>query len=348
MKNLDINLWRSTLLNHFKYNLEKFATTTENKDVYCLILDCHATYGNVNLKWNTLDSFKKHVNKHYSSYTSDKLLGFRGLEYNVGDFSYEDTKQPELINEFEQLYEAKLSEFFDDEDEESSNELTQKFINALVEIIFELRPTFSKLNKTGHFISFIVEHDSEYYEYIKKTVTIEDYYKAFPEVKEYEQYLSIISSTSKEEQVTHWSNLLYEFIIGNETEGTRSLKQMYRHKYDVEEEIIKLGVIASREVVTLFEVFSGYTPSIVGQIIQSDSHTRWMFLSILIDINNANEETINRLKQILIRKYEVDNEVQECINIARTLHTLDSVRFPEEMHDEGRLRLLNYEEYKNI
>ncbi|WP_315371273.1 hypothetical protein, partial [Paenibacillus xylanexedens] len=69
MKNLDINLWRSTLLNHFKYNLEKFATTTENKDVYCLILDCHATYGNVNLKWNTLDSFKKHVNKHYSSYT---------------------------------------------------------------------------------------------------------------------------------------------------------------------------------------------------------------------------------------------------------------------------------------
>jgi hypothetical protein len=270
MKNLDIDLWKSTLLNHFKYNLEKFSITTENKDVYCLILDCHATYGNVNLKWNTLDSFKKHCNKHYSSHTSDKLLGFRGVEYNVGDFSYEDTEQPELINEFEQLYEAKLWGFFDDEDEESSNELTQKFINALVEIIFELTPIFSKLNKTSHFISFIVEHDSEYYEYIKKTVTIEDYYKAIPEVKEYKQYLSRIYSTSEEEQVTHWSNLLYEFIIGNETEGIRLLKQMYRHEYDIAEEIIKLGVIASSEVVTLFEVFSAYTPSIDGQIIQRD------------------------------------------------------------------------------
>lgn len=347
MKNPDFSLWKSTLLNHFRNNLEKFATTTENKEVYAVILDCQAAYGSVNMKWNTVDSFKIYAEKHCSSYPPDQLLGSRGVEYNVGDFSYEDSKQPEEINKFEQWYETILSEYFDQEDEESWNELTQKFIHTLVEIIDELAPTFSKLNTTGDFIAFIVEHDSDYYEYIKKTVTIEDYYKAFPEVKEYDQYLNHIYSLTKEEQVTHWCNLLYEFVTEADTDGTRAFKQMNRNEYDAEDEIKKLGLIASSKVVTLFEVFSGYIPSVDGVIIQSESYTRWMFLSILIDIKHADEETINRLKQILIRKYEIDNEVQECINIARTLHALDSSRFPEEVHDENRLRLLNFEEYKN-
>ncbi|SFS40892.1 DUF4303 domain-containing protein [Paenibacillus sp. 453mf] len=182
MKSPDFSLWKSTLLNHFRNNLEEFATTTENKEVYAVILDCHATYGSVNMKWNTVDSFKKYVEKYYSSYTSHELLGSRGVEYNVGDFSYEDSKQPEEINKFEHLYETILSKYIDREDEESSNELTQKFINTLVEIINELTPTFSRLNKTDNFISFVVEHDSDYYEYINRNVTLEDYYKAFPEV----------------------------------------------------------------------------------------------------------------------------------------------------------------------
>ncbi|SDG40149.1 protein of unknown function [Fontibacillus panacisegetis] len=347
MKNLDFNLMKSLLLDHFRKNLEKFAATIENKEVYAVILDCHATYGTVNMKWNTVNSFKNRADKYYSSYTPDQLLGARGVEYNVGDFYYEDSKQPEEINNFENLYENVLSEYFDSEDEESYNELIQKFINTLVEIVYELAPTFSQLNKTDNFIAYIVEHDSDDLEYIKKTVTIEDYYKAFPKMKEYDQYLSTIYSLPKEDQVTHWCNLLYELLIEKDTDGTRSLKQMYRNKYDVEEEIIKLGLIASSNVVTLFEVFSGYVPSVDGLIIQSEIHTRWMFLNILIDIKNADEETINRLKQILIRKYEIDNEIQECINIARTLHALDSSRFPEEVHDKSRVRLLNFEEYKN-
>ncbi|SFS40898.1 hypothetical protein [Paenibacillus sp. 453mf] len=122
---------------------------------------------------------------------------------------------------------------------------------------------------------------------------------------------------------------------------------MNRNKHDVVDEIKKLGVIAASKVVTLFEVFSGYIPSVDGIFIRSESHTRWMFLKIIIDIKNADMETINRLKKILIRKYEIDNEIQECINIARTLHALDSSRFPKEVHDENRLRLLNFEEYKN-
>lgn len=347
MKKIDFNLLKSLLLNHFRNNLEKFAITTENKEVYAVILDCHATYGSVNMKWNTVNSFKKYTDKHYSSYTPDRLLSFRGVEYNVGDFSYEDSKQSEEINEFEQLYEALLSEYFDSEDEDSSNELSQKFINTLVEIIYELAPTFSQLNKTDDFIAFIVEHDSDYYEYIKKTVTIEDYYKAFPEIKEYDQYLNTIYSIPKEEQVTHWCNLLYEFLIESDTDVTRSFKQMYRYEFDVEGEIIKLGSTAAGNVVTLFEIFSGYIPAVDGSVIQYTESTRWTFLSILMNIKSADEATINRLKEILIRKYELDNEMQECINIARTLHALDPLRFPEEEHDERRFKLLNFQKYKD-
>ncbi|WP_438349896.1 DUF4303 domain-containing protein [Paenibacillus sp. FA6] len=346
MKNPDFNLFKNLLFDHFRSNLETFASTTENQEVYAVILDCYATYGTVNMKWNTLDSFENHVRKHYSSYTEDKLYGFSGVKYNVGDFYYEDSIQPKEIKTFNSLYEAKLSEYFDIQNEESLNELTRKFINILIEIINELEPTFSQLNKVDSFIAFIVEHDSDYFHYIKKTVTIQDYYKAFPEIKEYDLYLDRIYSLPIDHQVSHWCDLLSDILIEKDTDETSSYKQMNRNKYDIEDEIKKLGSIAASSVVSLFEIFSGYNPTIDGSNILSNQDTRWLFLSILIDIKNVDEATIDRLKQILIRKNEIDNELQECINIARTLHALDSSRFPEEEYDEGRFRLLNFEEYK--
>lgn len=346
MKKLDFNMYKSLLIDHFRTNLENFAKTVNNKEVYAVVLDSHATYGTVNMRWNTVFDFEKRVEKFYASYTEDRLNGISGVKYSVGDFYYEDSIQPNEIKTFGLSYDETITNYFDNEDDHSLNELMEKFINVLVEILDELKPTLSLLNKTDNFIAYIVEHDEDVDTYIRRTVTIEEYYRAFPEIKEYDHYLEIIYSLPKEKQVIHWCGLLSDFLSERDTEEVRLFKQMYRTEFDVEGELVKLGSIAADNVVNLFEVYSGYIPTGNGTIIQSTENTRWTFLSILIEIKSAEEGTIERLKNILIRKYEIDNEMRECVNIARTLHALDSSRFPEEEHDKGRLRLLNLHEYK--
>lgn len=335
MKKVDLTRFKIILYKHFKHTLKKFAATRDNKDVYAVILDCHATYGSVKLKWNTLDSFEQYAAKYYSSYKQDQLFGFNGLKYSVGDFCYEDKAPPAKLSKYETLYENNQFEYFEQEQDAELEELTESFIDMLVEIIHELKPEFDKLNKTDNFIAYIVEHDSNDHQYIKRTVLLEEYYRAFPEIKHYEQYLDTIYALPKEDQVTHWCNVLDHFSKEVVTEETKRLELLYRSKYDVEAEIIKLGAIAASHIVALFDSYS-----------DSDEHTRWTFLSILIDIQDADEATLERLKQILITKYEQERKGNEIINIARTLHALAPLRFPEEIHDDGRLNLLNFEQYK--
>ncbi|MNP21580.1 hypothetical protein D3C76_1142040 [compost metagenome] len=162
----------------------------------------------------------------------------------------------------------------------------------------------------------------------------------------YDVQLEKIKKSSIADQVSYWSDLLVDFLLDRNTEEVEKMKSMYRSKYDAEDELIKLGHHASDHMVTLFEIFSGYRPLPDGSHVESDSHTRWTFLSILIDIKSAEQRKIHRLQQVLTRKYEVDNQLQECINMARTLHELDPTRFPEEEHDERRHTLINYQDYK--
>lgn len=348
MKDINFKLYKELLFNHFRRTIEDFAATAENKDVYAVVLDAQGSYGFVNMKWNTISSFENTVEKTYSSYTQDRLYGFRGLKYSVGDFTYEDFVQPQEIKDFSYSYETLLSQYFENEEDAAYLELYQKFIDILIEVVNELKPCFALLDKTDHFIAYVVDHDEDDFKYMMRTVSLDEYYTTFPEIRDYEQYVHNIYRMSEESQIAHWCALLSDFLLEKDSEEVRKLKQMYRYRYDVEDEIKKLGSIATSNIVSLYEIFSGYIPSVDGSIIKSSPLTRWTFLSMLLDIKCADEGTIERLRQILVRKYQIDNESQECINIARTLHALDPSRFPKEEHDERRVKLLNFQEYQSV
>lgn len=350
MSSISFDTYKSILLEHYRANLEQFAATADNKNVYAVVLDAHATYGSVNLKWNTLHSLDHTVQEYYSSYSPDRIHGFNGLKYSVGDFYHYDSNAPEEIDNFALWYADKLSELYEDEDETGDTgesaaykEMAGTFINLLVEVIEELRPTFKLLNKTDNFIAYLVEHDEEDMAYIRRTVSLEDYYKAFPEIREYDVYKEKISSWPKEKQAEHWCTLLKDILLKQSSEETAKLQAMYRDEFDVRDELIQLGAPAAGEIVHLYQQLCGYKPTEDGSILQGDG---WICLYTLMDIDGSDEEAISQLQQVLIHKYEVDKAYQECINIARTLHALDATRFPEEEHDENRTRLTNFEAYK--
>lgn len=349
MSSISFDTFKPILLDYCRVNLEQFAATADNKEVYAVALDVSAAYGWVNLMWNTLDSLDQTVQKHYSSYSLDRIHGFKGVKYSVGDFSYDASNAPEEIDDFVVWYADKLSNLYDDEDETDDaafaacEEMTGTFINMLVEVIQELRPTFELLNKTDNFIAYIVEHDEHHMAYMRRTVSEEDYYKAFPEIREFELYKLNISEWPEAKQVEHWCSLLKDILLKQSSEEATIFQAMYRDEFDVERELIQLGAPAAGEIVHLYQKLCGYTPTEDGSILQGDS---WTCLSILIDIGEADEMVITQLYRVLSHKYEVDKAYQECINIARTLHALDATRFPEEEHDENRTRLTNFDSYK--
>lgn len=354
MSSISFDTYKSILLDHCRANLEQFAATADNKNVYAVVLDAHATYGSVNLKWNTLHSLDHTVQEYYSSYSPDRIHGFNGLKYSVGDFYYYDSNAPEEIDNFALWYADKLSELYDDANEideagefagetAAYEEMAGTFLNLLVEVIQELRPTFELLNKMDHFIAYLVEHDGDDMAYIRRTVSAEDYYKAFPEIREYEVYKEKISERSEAKQAEHWCNMLKDILLKQETEETKAIQAMHRDEFDVRDELVRLGAPAAGEVVNLYQQLCGYKPTEDGSLLQGDG---WTCLNILMDIGDADEAAISQLQQVLNHKYEVDKAYTECINIARTLHALDATRFPKEEHDENRTRLTNFDAYK--
>ncbi|HEY2491823.1 MAG TPA: DUF4303 domain-containing protein [Paenibacillus sp.] len=111
---------------------------------------------------------EKIINEHYSSYSKDRIYGFRGVKYNVGDFYFEDMKPPKEFSEFESLYEDTVSELFDNEDELGGFSLASDFINTLVEVVKELQTSFNLLDRTEDFVSFVVDHDTDEVEHMKR------------------------------------------------------------------------------------------------------------------------------------------------------------------------------------
>ncbi|MFC3748979.1 DUF4303 domain-containing protein [Paenibacillus sp. GCM10012306] len=355
MADPDFSLFQEVFMEHCRKTLEDFSKTEGNQDVYAVVLDAESTYGRVLLRWNTLAALQKTVESYYSSYTPDRVNGRSGLKFNSGDFSYEDPAQPEAMDEFAYLLECRLTELYDKEDEDANapeiqeaNDLRAKFIEMLIEMVDELQDVMQLLNKTDDFMAFVVDHGGGYYQYLDRTVSQEAYYRAFPEMKRFAVHKERIKQLPITAQVEYWTNSYLDLALDKDTDEASKLKGMYLNQYNMEDEIRLLGAPATDWLVTLFEMLSGYRPMPDGTTVVADSLIRFSVLDMLMKIGLAEEDTTRRLLQILFRKYEQDGELQECINIARTLHALNPVRYPEEEHDEGRTKLTNIESYQKL
>ncbi|MFF2912679.1 DUF4303 domain-containing protein [Paenibacillus sp. NPDC057934] len=358
MADPDFSLFKEVFIEHCSRTLEDFSKTEGNQDVYAVVLDAEPTYGRVLLRWNTLAALQKTIESYYDSYTPNQVNGRNGLKFNAGDFSYEDPAQPEVMDEFAYLLEYRLSELYDKEEVDDdapeiqeANDLRAKFIEMLIEVVDELQDVMQLLNKTDDFMAFVVDHDEDYFQYLDRTVSQETYYRAFPEMKRFAEHKERIKQLPITQQIEYWFNnyLDLDFILGKDTDEASKLKGMYLNQYDMEDELKLLGAPATDWLVTRFEMLSGYRPMSDGITVVAHFSIRYRLMNMLTKIGLAEEETTRRLLQILFRKYEEESgEFHESIHIARTLHALNLVRYPEAEIDESRTILTNIESYQKL
>jgi len=337
---VDFPSFKSTLLQHCRNTIENFSRTPDNRDVYAFVLDAQSTYGAVGIRWNTLEGLAQTLtHTSYQNYPHDRIYAYNGLKYSVGDYRFEDENNDELWS-FSNQFAEELDEMWDSDDEEGER-YRSFFIDMLVDVILELAPDFEKLHRTDDFIAYVTDHDEDDMAFMKRTIPDKQFYKAFPDIKQYEEFIQRIGNLPIAEQAGFWSRALVDFKLNNDSIEVLELKSMHRNEFDVIEQITALGSEAVGSIITMLEMFCGYRPFYDGVTRKLDV---WTCQSILIDIAQANEDEIKRLQAILFRQYEEGD--QGAINTARTLHALDPNRFPEEATDEGRLHLLNIDEYK--
>lgn len=323
MNSINFLDFKETLLKHCKTTIEEFAKTPQNKDVYVFVLDSNFAYGDVLIRWNTLEGLAHTLTFDcYKDYTDERVYGYNGLKHSVGDFRYEDGSNDELV-EFMRKYSEAIEELWDNDQE--TEHLVNSFSNTLIEVVQELSPHFELFDTTENFIAYISDHDEDLFKYIKKTVSDEQYYKAFPEIKAYEEFKRDLEKTPLDNQIAFWCQAIVDFELNIESDNVKTLKKMYRHKFDVSDQIEYLGQPAVSSVITLLEMFLGYRPFYNGEQVKLDP---WTCQSIILNIGKADEHEIQRIKSILARQREEGNEHQ-ANNTERVLNTIDPERFPE-------------------
>ncbi|MCM3631655.1 DUF4303 domain-containing protein [Paenibacillus glycanilyticus] len=321
---IDFDHYKQTLLKHCQNTIEEFAKKPENQNVYSFVLDAEATYGGIYVRWNSLDGLAHTLTFDcYKNYSDERVYGFRGLKHSVGDFRFEDAKNEELWD-INNQYGAVLDQLWDKDDEgEEGNRYIKKFMNMLIEVVGELSSSFDLFNKTEDFIAYVVEHDEEWDAFIHKTVSKEQFYKAFPEIKAYEEFKADISRRPIQEQVDFWCQTYIDFKIENPTEHVMALKKLFRYDFDIKDQLVSIGKSAVPTVVTLLEkIVNDHSTSTDEKV----NLAPWICQSILIDIGTADENDIQRLITILANQRESNDS--NASNTERILTAIDPVRFP--------------------
>jgi len=181
MKNaINYKEYKEYLLKHAIDVIDKFSKSTDNKDVYALVLDAQSCYGTVLIKWNTYKGLNETLKQDcYQGKTKEQIYASNGLKYSIGDFYYEDPANCSELAELElKYYNFMIEDVVDEVYEHNCNQ----YINTLIEVLLDLKPHFEQLNRTEEFIFYVVDHDEDDNKYIRKTVDEESFYKAFPDL----------------------------------------------------------------------------------------------------------------------------------------------------------------------
>ncbi|MHA0856449.1 DUF4303 domain-containing protein [Paenibacillus sp. CMAA1364] len=175
-KEFDYKLFKRLLVTHYPKVIEKFAKTSDNKDVYVLTLVLN---GYITLDWNTLSELHYRYEDAYKGKYQDKY-SLEYIKFSIGDFAFEE--MIDWTDEMDKLM-RDHQDFFDDVEDvtdEVYDRHNRQLIECMIEVLKELEPSFIHLNRTSDFVAFVSDfNDEDHFRYATETGPPELYQKVF-------------------------------------------------------------------------------------------------------------------------------------------------------------------------
>ncbi|WP_294372532.1 hypothetical protein [uncultured Clostridium sp.] len=187
----DIKKLKENFFYCVKEELNKFAKTKENKDVYAIVFDCDNSVGQVVIRAGNIKRYKESLidfDKYADMYEPYGKIGIRGYKYSVGDFDFIEVTFNEYVTKFFDIYYYVMTgeePYYDYEDEDYEEEtvidvtLEMKqdykifFEELILDCINKLKNVTENIDKTDDFIMYMCYHDcsdEDAEELMKKTV----------------------------------------------------------------------------------------------------------------------------------------------------------------------------------
>ena len=155
-KQLDVDKIKKELLLFTQENVAKFLKENPDLIFYGFAFDCNADYAEVNLSFNTENSFEKTLHSYQTgrfaeSYQTEEKI--YDLKYNTGDWEYICFATIYVLTDEEaaEIYD------FETEYEKQANDLMNLFGEVLLD--FTLTDEFNNIPKTDDFKILCLDHD---------------------------------------------------------------------------------------------------------------------------------------------------------------------------------------------
>ncbi|WP_169090879.1 hypothetical protein [Paenibacillus sp. PL91] len=179
---IDYEVFKESLVLHYTSVIEQITSSEDCIDIYVLVLCTDVTNTSVELTWNTIGGLDKSYEEQIEIYGDDKY-SIQEIKYEIAYFEYGEMYDwPEGLLVFTRTLDQYFSSLPSDTDEECDfyneayDHYCSRFIECMIEVLKQLQPAISKLNKTPDFISYVSDHDDvEAFQYAKETVPEELY-----------------------------------------------------------------------------------------------------------------------------------------------------------------------------
>lgn len=356
--------------------INRVKISKDNRRIYAFVLDGDDDYGSIVFALNNETLLDERINNVYQNYSEYEIGGLSGLKYNPGDFCIRYTP-----DNFSNCLSHLLSEYYSsvvDADIKFSKEFAgyrNRFVSTLVSVVNRLKTHFVELDITEYFIAYVTLHDKgneTILSLMKQTVSEDLINKNFPEIKGYNFYLQQVYKLAKEDQVNHWIKVYLDFMNDRISPDIQMLLSLKKSRFDAKAEIVKLGAVASNILVELVLEYGKYPEDRFEWIIPMKERLKLMrnwteddkkiyksrtlegelcvdFAIMIKDIAILDDHNIRNLHELLASLFNQNKSFRRNgLNIpvlARTLHTIDPITYPEAIIGSGDNKLMNYKEF---
>lgn len=145
----DYEKLKKSLVYHYSLLLNEFSETSDNKNVYAVIIYIDETNGVIELFWNTIEAFQNTMNDYYENDSENSV------KYSSGDFvysTYNAAHEPTELDEFTTYYNDFRSLGADAEVDLRFQYLKGRVRSIIIEVAEILFKTNKSLKVTDDFI----------------------------------------------------------------------------------------------------------------------------------------------------------------------------------------------------
>ncbi len=349
---------RDALVLSAKEAIRTFAASELNRDVYAVAFDALEDYGTVLVSLNTLRDLERTRNERYSNLSDEQIGGLSGVKYNPGDFSHIGLGPdfPELDS-----WAGNYAKYLETLGSESAYDRNlERFSDAIVSAIDDLRPDLDLLDQTPDFIVFHGFHDTpdEVKEVlIRKTVDPALFDRIFPEVRQYREFVDGISARPAEWAAQIWLSFFRAYISG---ERDPLADQFYRQhsRFDIKPQLVEIGELALPGIFSLIDQVM-FEPQFNAKgskeweaegAFTRQSNVASELIWTIQEIGVFDDVVEKKLLDYIHRLHEMSKTQKDPIGTnlsvaARTLNAMAPGKYPPVVTDPGTNRPLNIDAY---